>query len=308
MYSNIACVFTDVDGTLADSSNRLSLRNAKTIATLMDSHILLVPATGRSKIGFLRMFTQDIMDVAKHHGFPGIFFNGAVVIGPNGSDDVLRTWTIPDDHGIQLCELLDSIKVEWQPEDEGYEEAKSRGESHRSVAYSVYLLNDFVHKVRGKSLVHVEGFSREYSRKVDTVVDIIKSNPGQLLKFIIGESRSVMEDVKSRVQSFIDKQTCTDARVLFSHPLILEILPIDCSKGRAAEHLLKTLNIDTKDCLAIGDAENDVELLKCAGISVAVENACQEAKNAAQYVVSSNDNDGFYEAIQKFCNVKINLD
>ncbi|KAK6587611.1 ht80 protein [Cryptosporidium xiaoi] len=308
MHPNIACVFTDVDGTLANSSNQLSLRNAKTMAKLMDSHILLVPATGRSKVGFLRMFTQDIMNVAKHHGFPGIFFNGAVVIGPNGPDDILRTWTIPDNHGIQLCELLDSIKIEWQPGDEGYEEAKSQGETYRSVAYSVYLLNDLVHRVRGTSLKYVEGLSREYSRKVDNVVDVIKENPGQLLKFVIGESRNVMEDIKNKVQNFLDEQANPDARVLFSHPLILEILPIDCSKGHAADHLLKTLKIDPKDCLAIGDAENDVELLKYAGISVAVENACQEAKDAAQYIVSSNDNDGFYEAINKFCNVEINLD
>lgn len=305
MEPNISCVFTDVDGTLANSENQLSLVNAKTIAALMDSHILLVPATGRSKVGFLRMFTEDIMDVAKHHGFPGIFFNGAVLIGPKGIDDVMKTWTIPDECMIELCNLLDSIRVEWQPEDEGYNEAQLRGETHRGVAYSVYLLNDFVHKVRGSHLRYVESLSREFSVKVESVVNVIKKNPNQSLKFIIGESRERLEEIKDKVHAFLEHKP---ARVLFSHPLILEILHIDCSKGRAAEYLLKTLNIDPKNCLAIGDAENDVELLGLSGVSVAVANACNMAKGAAMHTVSSNDDDGFSEAIQKFCNIKINLD
>ncbi|KAF7457357.1 haloacid dehalogenase-like hydrolase family protein [Cryptosporidium felis] len=305
MSSSIACVFTDVDGTLADSKNQLSVRNARTMAALMDSHIVLVPATGRSKVGFLRMFTEDIMDIAKHHGFPGIFFNGAVLIGPNGPDDVVKTWTIPDDCMIELCNLLDSIKVEWQPDDEGFEEAKLRGETHRSVAYSVYLLNEFVHSVRGSHLRHVEGFSREFSVRVNSVVDVIKNNPNQSLKFIIGETRETLEEIKDKVQEFLKGKP---ARVLFSHPLILEILHIDCSKGHAAEHLLRTLKINPSNCLAIGDAENDVELLRLSGVSVAVGNACQEAKDAAQYLVSSNDDDGFSEAIQRFCNIQINVE
>ncbi|KAL5370580.1 hypothetical protein CPHLJ_1g3340 [Cryptosporidium parvum] len=305
MESNILCVFTDVDGTLANNENQLSLKNAKTISALMDSHILLVPATGRSKVGFLRMFTEDIMDIAKHHGFPGIFFNGAVLIGPNGIDDIMKTWTISDECMIELCNLLDSIKIEWQPEDEGYEEAKLKGETHRGVAYSVYLLNEFVHNVRGSHLRYVEGLSREFSVKVESVVDVIKKNKNQSLKFIIGESREKLEEIKDIVHAFLKDKP---ARVLFSHPLILEILHIDCSKGNAAEHLLKTLNIHPENCLAIGDAENDVELLKLSGISVAVANACNMAKGAAQHIVSSNDDDGFSEAIQKFCNIQINLD
>ena len=51
--------------------------------------------------------------------------------------------------------------------------------------------------------------------------------------------------------------------------------------------------------MAIGDNDNDIEMLETAGISVAMGNASDNIKSISDYIVSSNDNDGVFEAINQ---------
>ena len=52
--------------------------------------------------------------------------------------------------------------------------------------------------------------------------------------------------------------------------------------------------------VAIGDAPNDREMLELAGIGVAVANAAQEVKDAADHVVCSNDEDAVKACLEQF--------
>lgn len=52
--------------------------------------------------------------------------------------------------------------------------------------------------------------------------------------------------------------------------------------------------------MAIGDSQNDLDMLKAAGFSVAMANAGQEVKDAADYVTLSNDEDGVAAVVEKF--------
>ena len=52
--------------------------------------------------------------------------------------------------------------------------------------------------------------------------------------------------------------------------------------------------------MACGDGLNDIPMLQYAGLSVAMENAYEETKRAADYVVASNEDDGVAEAIRRF--------
>ena len=82
-------------------------------------------------------------------------------------------------------------------------------------------------------------------------------------------------------------------------PAQLEIM--NMSKGQAVEKLAGLLRIDRKKIIAIGDGDNDVEMLKAAGLGVVVANATQKAKEAAGYTTSKNNEEGgVAEAINKF--------
>lgn len=52
--------------------------------------------------------------------------------------------------------------------------------------------------------------------------------------------------------------------------------------------------------MALGDGENDLEMIRMAGLGVAMANGAAQTKEVADEVVSSNDADGIAEAIQKF--------
>lgn len=79
----------------------------------------------------------------------------------------------------------------------------------------------------------------------------------------------------------------------------LEITSLYASKRRAFEYLLEYLSIDVEDSLAIGDGHNDLELLQCVGIGIAMDNAPLEVKNVAGYVTLSNDENGVAMALAK---------
>lgn len=82
----------------------------------------------------------------------------------------------------------------------------------------------------------------------------------------------------------------------------LEITSFQAGKRKAFEYLLKYLSVDVKDSLAIGDGCNDLELLQCAGIGIAMGNASLEVKKAATYITFTNDNNGVAIALKKFLN------
>jgi len=81
---------------------------------------------------------------------------------------------------------------------------------------------------------------------------------------------------------------------------MLEILPLGASKGDGVSKLLDILGVAAEDVMAMGDGENDVEMLEMAGWGVAMGNAGPHAREVADAVVASNDEDGVAEAINKY--------
>ena len=79
----------------------------------------------------------------------------------------------------------------------------------------------------------------------------------------------------------------------------LEVMAADISKGNALIEIAKKENIDIKNTLAIGDGENDIPMLKVAGISVAMENAMDNTKKVADYIAPSFREDGLAKFFTK---------
>lgn len=80
----------------------------------------------------------------------------------------------------------------------------------------------------------------------------------------------------------------------------LEIGSVTASKGTALSHLAEKLGIQAKNVMAIGDADNDLSMLRYAGCSVAMGNAIPSVVETARYQTLSNLESGVAAAIQKF--------
>lgn len=79
-----------------------------------------------------------------------------------------------------------------------------------------------------------------------------------------------------------------------------DLVSKECGKGVALKEVCDHFNIPIEESLAIGDGDNDIDMLKMAGISVAMGNAEESVKKVSQYVTDDIDHDGLYNAFVHF--------
>ncbi len=72
----------------------------------------------------------------------------------------------------------------------------------------------------------------------------------------------------------------------------LEFIPHHCSKGTALTWLCDAAKIELSQIVAFGDAENDLTMIKNAGLGVAMGNATPDLRQIADHVTATNDDDG----------------
>ena len=77
------------------------------------------------------------------------------------------------------------------------------------------------------------------------------------------------------------------------------------NKGDALLNLGKILGISMEQIMACGDGNNDLEMVRNAGVGVAMENGEDSVKEAADYVTVTNDEEGVARAIDLFCDLQL---
>ena len=85
-----------------------------------------------------------------------------------------------------------------------------------------------------------------------------------------------------------------------SQPVIYEAMPLGTTKATALSRLAAILKIEPSEIMAMGDANNDIEMLQFAGLGIAMGNASDHVKSLANDVTASNDEDGVARAIEKY--------
>lgn len=84
-----------------------------------------------------------------------------------------------------------------------------------------------------------------------------------------------------------------------SVPNDIEVMPLGVDKGTGLSALAKYLNLTPAEVMAVGDGENDLAMLRYAGLSVAMGNACDAVKETARVVTERNDEDGLAKAVER---------
>ncbi len=126
--------------------------------------------------------------------------------------------------------------------------------------------------------------------------DLLNHEPGEgWFKFGLYHSdQAVMHKVWNIVT------TWEGITVTSSHPSNVEVSGPGVSKKSGVERVCAELNISMAEVMAIGDNHNDLELIKAAGLGVAVDNASPDLKAAADALTKSNAEDGVAYAIQEY--------
>lgn len=118
-------------------------------------------------------------------------------------------------------------------------------------------------------------------------IDFLKDEP--IVKILFEKQnmqalRSIAEDMSSLLENRVSHS--------FSSNRYLELNPIGVDKGTALKQLVDYLHIPIEETMAIGDNDNDISMLKAAGISVAVANASDHVKEIVDYVCEKDHNEG----------------
>lgn len=115
-----------------------------------------------------------------------------------------------------------------------------------------------------------------------------------------GATKVLWNNSEEEVARFLQEMKNTEGvNVHPSHPLFLEFVGRNCSKGIALKYVADKLGVDISDTVAIGDSFNDLSMITQAGFGVAMGSAAQEIKDKAQLVVADVENDGFVEMAEK---------
>lgn len=134
----------------------------------------------------------------------------------------------------------------------------------------------------------------------DIPVDIIDFNKidedEDIIKIMMIDEPEILEEAIKKIPKFVyDKYT-----VVRSAPYFLEFLNKSCNKGEGVKALADYLGIKSREVICIGDAGNDIHMIKFAGLGVAMGNAFEEVKKIADYITLTNENDGVAKVIEEF--------
>jgi Cof subfamily protein (haloacid dehalogenase superfamily) len=267
--STIRLIATDIDGTLLNSRSELSERAEKALKAAIEQDVQIVLATGKTFHS-----GHYVINKAKLNT-PGIYVQGTVTYN---SDGTIRTQ--------QTLDTTVARQAITFAEDRGY-------------VVSVYSgTRILVRKMHERIQYLAEHYHEPVPEAVGPLQNILGTIPVNKVLFVSpGDDGRRMRALRWQLNAQLDGA----ARLLQAGvPDMLEMLPPGASKGAALRALLKELRIDPSQVMAIGDAENDLEMIQMAGVGVAVGNAEQALKDTAKYTVASNNDDGFAEAVERF--------
>lgn len=267
----IKLIVADMDGTSLNNKEKISKTNTETILKILDTEKEFIFASGRPVYGMKCKIKEAGLEkyikyfIAYNGGIVYDAVNNKNIYVKNMDFDIIKKiYNIVTDSNSDVCFCLheDDIIYISHENKEIDEEVKSNNQKK-------------VH------IVNIDDLSKKQFMKILLVG---KKNNLQKIADILN---------KTELNNYI--------KTMFSLDMLLEVLPFDSDKSVALKWFTDYINIPLSDVLAIGDAENDIEMLKESGTSVAMSNAYEHVKEFVDYVTKkSNNEDGLTEAIKKY--------
>ncbi|KAK1265451.1 hypothetical protein QJS04_geneDACA015704 [Acorus gramineus] len=268
-------IFCDMDGTLLNSKSQVTPRTAKALKEAISRGVKVVIATGKTRPAAIRAL--QMVDLAGKDGVisefsPGVFLQGLLVYGRQGRQICRSNLDKNVCREAFLYSLEHNIPLVAFSQD-------------RCLTLFDHPLIDSLHTIYHEPKAEV----------MPSVDHLVASTDIQKLLFY-----DTIEGIDTTLRPYWAEVVSGRASVIQAQADMLEIVPPGTSKGNGVTMLLDHLGITAKEIMAIGDGENDVEMLQIASLSVALSNGSGKAKAVADVIGVSNDEDGVAEAIYKY--------
>ncbi len=258
----------DIDGTLTNSKKEITPRTKEVLMRIQKAGKRLVIASGRPTAGILSI--ADELHLDEYNGFILAFNGGRIINYTTG--EIVYNRTIP-------LELLPEI----------YRYSKELGTGILTYTESEIVLGNEPDR-------YSELESRICKIPIRQVEDFVKFVDFPINKFLMtGEPELIF-----KAQSVMREKFGWVLNIFRSEPFYLEIVPQSIDKANSLARLLEHLGMKREQMICCGDGFNDRSMIEFAGLGVAMENAQEEVKAAADYITASNDKDGIVEVVEKF--------
>lgn len=262
----------DMDGTLLDSHKRILQGSQDAIAKAVDHGKIVILNTGRSPAELEEYF--DVLDGVQYLNC----ISGAYVYDRKNQREIYtKTLDIPiiqqllevsqkEDTMVQLLTKESIVQRDKIPQMNHY---------HMSVYQSMY---------------------ERVTTKMDHLYQEYNNDPFEVAKVnIYHTSKEARERTKQRIRELNLQVEFVDAE-----KTSVEISALNVHKGIGLKKLCEYLDIPLSQTIVVGDADNDIEALKIAGLAVAMGNGKESVKKLADVIVSGHDEDGCQEVIEKY--------
>ena len=262
--NGVRLVVADVDGTLVTPDKVLTPRTGAVVRAIIEAGIAFTITSGRPPLGMKPLIDDlQLQD-------PIAAFNGGLLVRPDLS--VIREHLIPSEAARAVIDILtkDTLDV-W-----------------------VYGGKDWYVKSRHGPHVDREEWTVKFP---PTVVSTYEGLLDRIVK-IVGVNDD--HDVMARCVEEVQRQFGQHVSAALSQPYYLDVTHPKANKGEVVNALSAMLAIPTAQIATIGDMPNDVLMFERSGVSIAMGNASVDVQRAATFVTTSNTEEGFALAMERF--------
>ncbi len=256
----------DMDDTLLNDDHEISNENKTMLLKAQELGVYVVLASGRPTSAMIAYAKELQCDI-----------NNSYMISFNGS-------TITD---------LNQEKVL-------FEHSLSKEQIHALYDFSQQNKTHIITYLDGKIISETNSEYIDIEKNITGLeLDIVSSFKDRVttsaVKCILLEEPTYLKNIEK-----VLKNAMPDLSICMSKPFFLEAAPNGIDKGASLKILAEKLNIHQSEIIAVGNAGNDLTMVQYAGLGVWVDNVDPELIEFGDIIVSSNNNHGVAEVVQRF--------
>ncbi len=272
MRHRIKMIGLDLDGTLLNDKKELTPRTRKALTLAISEGITVLVATGRPWKGV----PEELRN------FPGMRYaltsNGGRIIDTSDESVVEEHLLAPEDakKALEICRKYDTLQ-EIYFDGQGYAPADKMDQVQK------YHKNPNMWEYMLKTRIPVD----------DIFALLDQENRG------LDKVQALFADMGERKKAWKDLEAAGGLELAGSLSYNIEINAAGVNKGTGLVRLGKRLGIRREEIMAFGDGDNDTAMLREVGVGIAMGNAEEQAKAAADYITLTNEEEGVADVIEK---------
>lgn len=261
----IKLVATDIDGTILNENGDCSSGVKNCISNMQSKGIKVVIVTGRMYAGAKQVAEKLNLKNAI------VSYQGGLIKKDCISDKTLFQTCIPKEDA--------KLVLDWAKQN--------------NIHINLYI-NDILYVENDNETIKRYATRQNLQYKVCNFSDLELDNVNKILAINYNDANLVTSWVNECQKAF------PHLYIIKSTPHFCEFSTPKATKACAVNFLKEYYHINDDEVLSIGDQDNDIELLKAGGISVAMGNGTDELKKYADFITDTIDNDGFVKAMEKY--------